>query len=110
MPFPLKLLLANLLIVSCVLIGKKFPSLAGLIAAMPLTTLIVLVWLHFDSRGDDGTITSFVQGVFWGIFPTLIFFGVAWFLLRRGLPFFPVIALAFAAWLMGAVVHQLALK
>jgi len=110
MPFAFKLILSNLIIVSCVLIGKRFPSLSGLIAAMPLTTLIVLIWLYSDSNGDGRVITTFVEGVFWGIFPTMIFFAVAWFCLRRGLPFIPTVAISFSAWLLGAIVHQVALK
>ena len=110
MPFAVKLILSNIVIISCVIIGKKVPSLSGLIAAMPLTTLIVLIWLHSDSQGDSKVMTSFVEGVFWGIFPTLIFFAVAWFCLRRGLPIFPTVAISFSAWLLGAIVHQTVLK
>ncbi len=33
-------------------IGKKYPSLAGLIAVMPLTGALVLVWLYTDTHGD----------------------------------------------------------
>ena len=110
MPFVFKLILSNIIIVSCVFIGKKFPSFSGLIAAMPLTTLIVLIWLYSDSKGDIRVTTMFVEGVFWGIFPTVIFFAVAWFCLRRGLPFLPTVVISFSAWLMGAIVHQVALK
>jgi hypothetical protein len=39
--FFVKLALSNLVIVSCVLIGRRFPALGGLIATMPLTSLIV---------------------------------------------------------------------
>lgn len=110
MPFALKLLFSNILIISCVLLGKKYPSLGGLIAAMPLTTLIVLIWLYSDNKGDAKALTTFVEGVFWGIFPTMIFFAVAWFCLRHGLPFVSSITLSFSAWLLAAAVHQIALK
>ena len=46
MPFAVKLILSNIVIVSCVIIGKKVPSLSGLIAAMPLITLIVETQLN----------------------------------------------------------------
>ena len=110
MPFALKLLFSNILIISCVLLGKKYPSLSGLIAAMPLTTLIVLVWLYSDSMGDAKVVTTFVEGVFWGIFPTMIFFAAAWFCLRRGIPFVSTIGISFSVWLFAAIVHQVALK
>jgi F0F1-type ATP synthase assembly protein I len=90
MPFIVKLLVSNLIIISCVLLGRRFPSLAGLIATMPITTLIVLLWLHSDNQGDSRLLTPFVGGVFWGIIPTLLFFA--------------------AAWLVGACVHRALLK
>ena len=45
MRFAIKLLVSIALILLCTSIGKKLPSLAGLIAVMPLTGLIVLIWL-----------------------------------------------------------------
>jgi F0F1-type ATP synthase assembly protein I len=110
MPFALKLVFANLIIVSCVLLGKRFPSLAGLIATMPITTLIVLVWLQEDNPGDSQLITTFVGGVFWGVIPSLFFFATAWLCLRRGTPVFPTLTISFAVWLPGAIVHQALLK
>lgn len=110
MPFPLKLLLSNMVIVSCVLLGKRMPSFSGLIAAMPLTTLIVLTWLYADSGGDSKTVTTFVEGTFWGIIPTLLFFATLWFCLRRGQPFFLAVGIGFAVWLAGACLHQYMLK
>ena len=43
MPFIVKLLITNLVIISCAQIGRRFPSLAGLVAAMPITTLAVML-------------------------------------------------------------------
>lgn len=110
MPFAVKLLLANAVIISCVVIGRKLPSLAGLIAAMPLTTMIVLVWLYYDDHGDRKTLTTFVEGVLWGIVPTILFFVTAWFCLKRGFPFVTSISASMVIWLLGAIIHQSLLK
>jgi uncharacterized membrane protein (GlpM family) len=110
MQFALKLLLANIVIVSCLFLGRRFPALSGLIASMPLTTLVVLIWLHVDNPGDSRVVTSFVGGVFWGVIPTFLFFAAAWFCLRRGIPLFTTLAISFAVWLLGACVHQSMLK
>lgn len=110
MSFPMKLLLSNVVIISCVLIGKRFPTLSGLIAAMPLTTLVVLTWLYADSGGDSKTVSTFVEGTFWGIIPTLLFFAALWVCLRRGLPFLPSLGAGFGVWLIGACLHQYLLK
>jgi len=43
------LTLSNLILISCVLVGRRFHLLGGLIATMPLTSLAVLVWLATDN-------------------------------------------------------------
>ena len=106
MPFAVKLIAANIIIVTCSLVGKRFPSLGGLIATMPITTLIVLFWLRADRPGDSRLLADFTGGVFWGIIPTLLFFGAAWCCLRRGLPLSLALTVGSGVWLLGAVVHQ----
>jgi hypothetical protein len=73
MQFIIKLLLTNIIIIFCAQIGKKHPSLGGLIATMPLTSLLVLVWLQMDSPGDFRLMTGYTRGVLWGIVPTILF-------------------------------------
>ncbi len=110
MSFALKLLLSNAVILTCVWLGRRFPSLAGLIATMPLTSLIVLLWLYHDNTGERGGLTAYVGGVFFGVIPTLCFFGVAWLCLRRGMPLPPALAAGFVVWIAAACIHQLILK
>lgn len=108
--FLLKLALSNLIIIACVLIGKRFPSLGGLIATMPLTSLIVLLWLASDNPGDKKLITSYTQGVLGGIGPTVIFFLTLFFCLRRGLELPAALTAGGLLWLGGALLHQWALR
>ncbi|HWI39865.1 MAG TPA: DUF3147 family protein [Verrucomicrobiae bacterium] len=106
MPFFLKLLITNGVIVSCVMLGRRYPSLAGLIATMPLTSLLVLVWLRLDNPDDRGLLTAYTRGVLWGIVPTILFFSVAYLCFRRNLPLPLALGGGFAAWLVGALAHQ----
>ncbi len=106
MEFLIKLLITNAIIVSCVLLGKRFPTLAGLIATMPLTSLMVLVWLHTDNPGDLRLMTDYTRGALWGIIPTILFFAVACFCFRSRLSLPLTLSASFAVWLAGAAVHQ----
>ncbi len=108
--FFVKLLIANAIIIACTLIGKRFPTLAGLIATMPLTSLLVLVWLHTDNPGNIPLMTDYTRGVLWGIIPTILFFMVAWFCFRSRTPFTITLSASFAVWLTGAAVHQWLLR
>lgn len=110
MQFALKLLAANIVIILCVWLGKKYPSLAGLIATMPITSLIVLLWLYSGNPADEKAFAGYVSGVFFGVIPTLLFFGAAWLCLKKGFHFPATLAVSFAVWLAAATLHQLLLK
>ena len=53
MRFVIKLLISVCIILFCTWIvdKHKLPTLAGLITVMPLTSLIVLIWLYLDNPG-----------------------------------------------------------
>jgi uncharacterized membrane protein (GlpM family) len=106
MNFLLKLLLTNAVIIFSVLVGKKIPSLAGLIATMPLAGLIVLVWLYSEKRGDVDFMVLYTQGALWGILPTLAFYLTALFCFSRHLPLAVVLSASFGVWVVGAIIHQ----
>jgi uncharacterized membrane protein (GlpM family) len=107
MKFLVKLIITNTIIIASVRIGRKFPLLAGLIATMPLTSLLVLVWLQSDHPADYQLLTDYTRGVLWGIIPTVLFFAAVWFGFRRQWPFSVVLTAGGGVWLAGAVVHRL---
>jgi uncharacterized membrane protein (GlpM family) len=110
MQFFLKLLAANVILIICAWTGRRSPTLAGLVATMPLTSLIVMVWLYMDNPGDYKLMTEYCEGVLWGIIPTVLFFAVTFICFRRHLPLSLVLAVAFTVWLSGAIVHQYLLR
>lgn len=110
MNFLTKLLIANTVIILCTQIGKKLPLLAGLIATMPLTGLIVMIWLYSDHPGDYRLMTDYTKGVLWGFAPSLSFFLVAALCFRNALPLSTVLLASFGVWLAGAILHQWLLK
>jgi len=110
MQFWIKLAVSLGVIVACVRLGGRMPTLGGLIATMPLTSLIVLLWLASDHPGDLQLLQEYTRGVLWGIIPTILFFGAVLFCLRRGWPLPAVLGAGFAVWLAGAFVHQYVLK
>ena len=110
MPFIAKLIITNLVIIGCTHIGRRMPNLAGLIATMPITTLAVLLWINADQPNDPHLMTDYTRGVFWGIFPTLLFFGTALLCFRRELSLPLTLSASFALWLAGAAIHQWLLR
>jgi uncharacterized membrane protein (GlpM family) len=110
MQFLVKLLITNLIIVACAQIGRRHPTLGGLIATMPLTSLLVLVWLHLDNPQDFRLLTAYTRGVLWGIIPTILFFVALYYCFLRQLPLPLALSAGFGIWLAGAAVHQLLVR
>ncbi len=104
--FFLKLFLTVSIIVFCSQIGRKLPTLAGLIATAPITSLIVLLWLYSDSPGDFALMSGYTKGVLWGIIPTVLFFIAAYICFGRQFSIGIVLGVSFAVWLAAAAVHQ----
>ncbi|MGD8226231.1 MAG: DUF3147 family protein [Desulfobacteraceae bacterium] len=110
MQFILKLLISLAVLIFCTQIGKRFPSLGGLIATMPLTGLLVLVWLYSDNPGNYDLMVKYTKGALWGILPSILFFLVAYLCFERHFSLTIVLIASFGIWLVGAFVHQFMLS
>ena len=110
MEFFVKLMISVSIIIFCTQIGRKFPSLGGLIATMPLTGVIVLVWLYSDNPGDYDLISKYTKGALWGILLSVLFFLVAILCFNKHLPLTLVLSASFGVWLIGAFLHQWLLR
>lgn len=110
MQIAIKIALTLLVILLAVGIGRKFPSLGGLIAVMPLTGLVVMLWLFSDTGGNSTAMQDYTKGALFGIIPTLLFFIVSFIGFRKewGLPV--VLLASFATWAIAAFLHQWWLK
>ena len=103
--FTFKIIVSALIIAGVSELAKKMPSLGGLIAAMPLTTLLALIWLYAET-GDYQLVHTFTRSVLFAIVPTIFFFITALALFRKGVPFFLVLILSFVIYIGAALVHQ----
>ncbi len=113
MQFLVKLAISIAIIIVCTQIARKAPSLAGLIATMPLTGLIVFIWLyheHCQQSESQQKLLDYAKGAAWGVLPSIIFFLVAFFCLKKQLSFPVAVSTGFGAWLVGAFVHQWLLR
>lgn len=110
MQFGIKLLISLVIIVACSQIARSRPELAGLISVMPLTGLLVMLWVYHDCGGDAIRMGRYTLGLIWGIVPVVAFFVVAYLCFRRNMHLGLVLSLSFAAWLAGAFLHQYLFK
>ena len=110
MRFAIKLAISVSIIILCTQISRRFPSLGGLIAVMPLTGLIVLLWLYSDNPNNFSLMIDYTKGALWGIIPSVLFFLVAFICFHKHLPLWIVLCASFGVWLAAAFVHQWLLR
>ena len=110
MHFIVKLFISVCVIIFCSQIGAKMPKLAGLIAVMPLTGLLVMVWIYSDNQGDYSKMIDYTKGALFGIIPSILFFLTCFICFQKKLSLTIVLCAGFIIWLIAAFIHQLFLK
>ena len=85
-----KYLLTSAIVVLVSEFARRSDKLGGLIAALPLVTLLTLVWLHIE-RQPEAKLANHAWYTFWYVLPTLPMFLAFPFLLPR-FGFWPSIA------------------
>ena len=76
-------------------VARRYPSWGGLIVALPLTSILAMLWLWRDT-GDPERIAGMSMGAFWFVLPSLPMFAVLPILLRSGIGFWAALAIVTA--------------
>ena len=104
----IKAALSGALVAAISEIARRNPGWGGLLASLPLTSLLAMIWLWRDSH-DPEQVAELSTGAFWFIIPSLPLFIVLPWLLRSGLGFWAAMAIAvagtlalYAAWFWAA--------
>jgi len=85
MHFLIKTLVSALLIAAISEIAKRFTWFAAIVASLPVTSILAMIWLYYDTK-DASRVADLSYGVFWMVAPSLIFFLLLPVLLKH-LPF-----------------------
>jgi len=71
-------------------VARRYPGLGGLIASLPLTSILAMMWLWGDLH-DPSRVAQQAASTFWFILPTLPMFLLIPEMLKRGLGFWPTL-------------------
>ena len=96
----LKTIVSALILVGASELAKRYTTLGAIILALPLTSILAMVWLYVDTRSNE-KIIDFSFSIFWMVLPTLAFFLILPALLNAGLKF--AFALPIACALMALI-------
>lgn len=68
-----KTLLTLVLIVAITEASKRSTFFGGLVASLPLISILAITWLYFDTR-DTARVAALSTTIFWLVLPSLVFF------------------------------------
>lgn len=106
----IKFMLSAALIVSVSEIAKRFSWIAAILASLPLTSIVALCWLYFDTR-DVEKVSALSKGIFWAVLPSLVFFIALPLCLSTKLPFWwsmglSIVVTALAYFVYGSILSK----
>lgn len=100
MYFLLKVLISAVIVAAVSELARRFSAVAAVVASLPLTSLLAIVWLWHDTR-DGRQVAALAGNIFWALLPSLLFFVVFPFLLRAGWRFGPALLISVLVMLAG---------
>ena len=110
----IKIFISVILIVMISELAKKSSFFGGLLASIPLISILAFFWLYIDTK-DTAKIIDLSYGIFWLVIPSLGLFLVLPGLLRQGINFYVSMLIAIILtivlyWIMIIVLGWLGIK
>jgi hypothetical protein len=87
----IKALVSGVLVALASEVARKFPGVGGLIASLPLISVLGMMWL-WRATEDPDRMATHALATFWFVLPSLPMFLVIPVLLKRGVLFWPTLA------------------
>ena len=87
----IKALISGAIVAAVSEIAKRYPGFGGLVASLPLVSVLGMIWLWRDTH-DVKNMAAHVNGTFWFVLPSLPMFLLIPLLLKRGVGFWPALA------------------
>lgn len=82
-----KIAITVMLVVAISEISRRSTLLGGILASVPLVSVLAMIWLYVDTH-DATRIASLAQSIFWLVLASLPLFIVLPLLLKKGVNFY----------------------
>jgi hypothetical protein len=82
-----KIVVTAALVIAITEVSKRSSLLGGLLASLPLTSMLALVWFYIDTK-DTGKVAALTTSIFWLVLPSLALFIALPLLLKTKLNFY----------------------
>jgi hypothetical protein len=88
----IKAALSGVIVAAVSEIARRYPGWGGLLASLPLTSLLAMLWLWRDT-GDPQRVAELSVSTIWFFVPSVPLFIALPLLIRSGLGFWPSLAI-----------------
>lgn len=95
-------LFSGAIIVAASEIAKKSTLYGAVLISLPLISIISIVWLYNDTK-DVEQVANYAEGIMWLVIPSLLFFIILPFLLRRDWSFEAAISIGIIATILAYI-------
>lgn len=109
MQFLIKIIVSALIITGVSEIAKRFTFMAAIVASLPLTSILAMIWLYNDTK-DARKIIDLSSNIFWAVLPSLLFFIVLPLLLKMGFKFSSAMIVSSIVMFLGYTAYALLLN
>lgn len=93
MYYVIKVLVTTGLVVAVSEASKRSSLMGAIFAALPLVSFLGMIWLYVDT-GSTEKVAELSKSIFWLVLPSLPFFLLLPFLLKRQIGFYPSLTVA----------------
>lgn len=107
--YVIKTLISAVLIVLISEVSRRSSLVGGLIASLPVTSLLAFIWLYRDTH-DPIAVSKLATSILWLVIPSLILFIILPLLLKKQVPFYGALLIACAATSLGYTLMLMVLK
>jgi hypothetical protein len=104
-----KILVSAIIIAGVTTISKKYPTYGGIVAALPLVSLLSLFWLYIQGE-QAHNLNKFIIGVLYGFPATVVLLLVVALCLKYSLSLFLSIGFGIAGWSIILALQNFLLK
>lgn len=105
----IKVIISAIIIVIVSEISRFNVTIGGLIKALPLISILSIIWVYIDSR-DVKVISQLSLSTFWYVLPTLPMFLILPLLLKYKINFYISLCIAMIIMIIGFIIISMILK
>jgi len=87
----IKAALSGMIVAAVSEIARRYPGWGGLVASLPLTSLLAMIWLYRDTHEPE-RVAELSMSTFWFLLPSMPLFVALPLLIRSGVPFWASMA------------------